>query len=436
MRKGFFHRVAAGYGCWSGFTTEAQRFCLGYSADMTLSSEAAADTAVPEARASVRALVDGAVAMRRDLHAHAELSTEEWRTQRVIIDRLNALGVEDVRPIADTGVTAIVRGALPGPHLLWRADIDGLPLVEQTGLPFASAEKAMHACGHDGHVAIALGLAELLQASKASLAGTLRFAFQPAEEHVGGAVRMIAAGVLDEPKVERLFGLHIWADAPLGHVLVREGAIFAAATHFRIIIRGRGGHASAPHETVDPIVVAAQAITALQTVVSRNVRASDTAVLTIGRIEGGVRGNVIPDEVMMSGTIRTFDPDVLTTVLARVDEILRGVTSGFGATYSFDSSTLGACVNDPASAALVAGVAGAFFGPERVHEARITGADDMNAFLDAAPGAYFLLGAAPADAARVYPHHNARFDFDEGCLPLGIELALRVIEEASGSRLG
>ncbi len=399
---------------------------------MTVSAEAA----VPDVRAEVLALVDGVVAMRRDLHAHAELSTEEWRTQRVIIERLTALGVEDVRAIADTGVTAIVRGALPGPHLLWRADIDGLPLIEETGLPFASQEKAMHACGHDGHVAIALALAEILQSSRASLAGTVRFAFQPAEEHVGGAVRMIKAGVLDDPKVERLFGLHIWADAPLGHVLVREGAIFAAATHFRIIIRGRGGHASAPHDTVDPIVVAAHAITALQTIVSRNVRASDTAVLTIGRIEGGVRGNVIPDEVMMSGTIRTFDADVLELVLKRADETLHGVTSGFGATYTFDSSTLGACVNDPASAALVAGVAGAFFGAERVHEARITGADDMNAFLDAAPGVYFLLGAAHPDAAFMYPHHSAKFDFDERCMPLGIELALRVIEEASGSRLG
>ena len=399
---------------------------------MTISSETAS---LPVARSSVQAIVVDAIAVRRDLHEHAELSTEEHRTQRVIVERLRAAGLDDVRAIADTGVTAIVRGGRPGPNLLWRADIDGLPLDEETGLPFSSRVKAMHACGHDGHTAIALAMAELLQRSRASLAGSVRFAFQPAEEHVGGAARMIEQGVLEEPRVDQVFGLHIWASAPVGHILVRAGAIFAAATHFRIIIRGRGGHAAAPQETIDPIVVAAHAITALQTVVSRSVSSEDRAVFTIGRIEGGVRGNIIPNEVMMSGTIRTFEPRVLKRVLRRIEEILQGVTSGFGASYQFDSSTLGACVNDPESAAMVEAVAAAFVGPERVAETQATGADDMCRFLEERPGAYFLLGGAPASADHVYPHHHPKFDFDERCIPLGIEMGLRIIENVTGSAL-
>ena len=386
-------------------------------------------------RPAVMALVDSAVATRRDLHEHAELSTEEHRTQALIMERLRTLGLDGVRACAGTGATAIVRGAKAGPNLLWRADIDGLPLVEETGLPFASREKAMHACGHDGHVAIALAMAEVLRRSRDALAGSVRFAFQPAEEHVGGARRMIEDGVMEAPNVDRVFGLHIWAPLAVGEVRVMAGPVFAAATHLRIIIRGRGGHASAPHQTVDPIVVAAQAIVALQTVVSRAVDPEQAAVFTIGRIQGGVRGNIIPNEVMMSGTIRTFEATVLDRVLARVDEILRGVTSAFGAEYQLDTSTLRAVVNDPACAALVAGVAGALVGPEHVGEARTTGGDDMSYFLEAAPGAYFMLGGGNVERGITWPHHHPKFDFDEACLPIGIELGLRIIEEASGSWL-
>jgi len=386
-------------------------------------------------RPAVQALADASVAVRRDLHEHAELSTEEHRTQALILERLRLLGLDDVRTCADTGATALVRGTKPGPNLLWRSDIDGLPLVEETGLPFASREKAMHACGHDGHVAIALAMAEVLQRSRDSLAGSVRFAFQPAEEHVGGARRMIAEGIMESPKVDHAYGLHIWAPIPAGEVRVTPGPVFAAATHLRIIIRGHGGHASAPHQTVDPIVVAAQAIVALQTVVSRAVDPEQTAVFTIGRIEGGVRGNIIPNEVMMSGTIRTFEAAVLKKVLDRVDDILRGVTSAFGAEYQFDTSTLPAVVNDPASAALVAGVASALLGPEHVGESRTTGGDDMAYFLEAAPGAYFMLGGGNAAGGITWPHHHPKFDFDEACLPIGIELGLRIVEAATGSSL-
>jgi amidohydrolase len=391
--------------------------------------------ALAQLRGAVVALVDETVAARRHLHRHAELSTEEHVTQAYILDRLRGIGLDDVRAIAGTGVTALVRGARPGPNLMWRADIDGLPLAEETGLPFASETQAMHACGHDGHTAIALSLAALVQEARGSLAGTVRFAFQPAEERLGGARRMIEEGILEEPRVDQVYGLHILAGFPAGELRVAPGPVFAAGTHFRVIIRGRGGHASAPQHTVDPIVVAAHAIVALQTVVSRAVAPHDEAVLTIGRIEGGNRGNIIPDQVMMSGSIRTFDPQVLDRVLRSADEILRGVTSAWRAEVQFDHSTLPAVVNDTHCAETVRRAATALLGEARVAPARETGSDDMAYFLEARPGAYFFLGGGNREKGIVHPHHTPRFDFDEECLGLGVELALRVIEEATGSAL-
>lgn len=391
---------------------------------------------LPEVRPAVKALNDDTIALRRDLHRHAELSTEERRTQAVILERLHGVAAEDVRACADTGATCLVRGALPGLNLLWRADIDALPLQEETGLPFACVDAtAMHACGHDGHVAIALAMAAVLQKSRASLAGTVRFAFQPAEEHVGGAQRMIDEGILGSPPVDRVFGLHIWAPARVGQVVVTPGPVFAASTHFRIIIRGQGGHASAPHTAVDPIVVAAHAVVALQTVVSRAVNPEATAVLTVGRIQGGVRGNIIPNEVMMSGTIRTFERHVQDRVVERAEQVLAGVTAAWGATFQFDTSTLPAVVNDPACAALAAGAAASLFGPENVVEGRTTGGDDMAYFLERAPGAYIMLGGRDPTGGPAWPHHHPKFDFDERCLDLGVELGLRTIEAAAGCTL-
>lgn len=391
---------------------------------------------LPDVRPAVRALSDDTIAVRRDIHRHAELSTEEHRTQKVIVERLRASGAEDVRPCADTGATALIRGELPGPTILWRADIDALPLQEETGLPFASdGAKTMHACGHDGHVAIALTMARALQQARASLAGTVRFAFQPAEEHVGGAQRMIDDGVMSSPPVDCVFGFHIWAPARVGQAIVTSGPVFAASTHFRVIIRGQGGHASAPHTTVDPIVVSAHAVVALQTVVSRAVNPEETAVLTIGRIQGGVRGNIIPNEVMMSGTIRTFERDVEERVVERATQVLAGVTAAWGATFQFDTSTLPAVVNDPACAALAAGAAATFLGAENVMEGRTTGGDDMAYFLERAPGAYVMLGGWNPERGPAWPHHHPKFDFDERCLDLGVELGLRIIEAATGSSL-
>lgn len=393
-------------------------------------------TRLPSPRTSVLALLDDAIAVRRDLHRHPELSTEEHRTQEVILERLRGLGLEDVRAVAGTGATAIVRGSEAGPNILWRADVDALPIEEATGLEFASENRGvMHACAHDGHVAIALALAEALQASRASLRGSVRFAFQPAEERIGGAVGMIDGGVMDDPPTDAVYGLHIWSTDAVGTLSVVPGSIFAAATHMRIIVRGRGGHASAPHTTIDPIVVAAHVIVALQTVVSRSVDPAETAVLTIGRIEGGARGNIIPAEVKMSGTMRTFEPRVSERMIARVEQVVAGVTAAWGAEYQFDHSTLPAVVNDARCAGVVETVGCGFLGDDRVSSQRITGSDDMAYYLQRAPGAYFLLGAAGA-AVPPRAHHSAQFDFDERAIGLGAEVALRIIETETSSTLG
>jgi len=387
---------------------------------------------LPAVRPSVRRLAGELVALRRDLHQHPELSWQERRTQEVVLERLRTWGLEeDARPIADTGATALVRGACPGRTLLWRADMDALPIQERNEVEYASTVPGvMHACGHDGHVAIALGLARLLHKGRRELAGNVRFVFQPAEESAGGAQRCIEAGVLDEPAVEAALGLHIAADAPLGTIVVMAGPAFAAPTAIAVTIRGRGGHAAQPHQAVDAIVVAAQAVAALQTVVSRSTDPSDTVVLTIGTIEGGERHNIIAEQVRMTGTIRTFDDKVLARTLKRVEGVLAGVTAAMGAEYEFSHYT--SCpmlVNDSAMTVLVEREARAFLGEESMLRwPPSTGADDMACFLEKVPGCYFFLGAQPRERSRHFPHHHPRFDFDERALTVGLEFALRLVE--------
>jgi amidohydrolase len=386
---------------------------------------------LPAIRPAVRRLAADLVALRRDLHRHPELSWEERRTQEVVLDRLRAWGLEDVRPIADTGATALVRGARPGRTLVWRADMDALPVQERNEVEYASAvPSVMHACGHDGHVAIALGLARLIHEGRGSLAGSVRFVFQPAEESAGGAQRCIEAGVLEEPTVDAALGLHIAADTPLGTIVAMAGPAFAAPTAIAITIRGRGGHAAQPHQAVDAIVAAAQAVVALQTVVSRSTSPADTVVLTIGTIEGGERHNIIAERVRMTGTIRTFNAKVLERTLKRVEDVLAGVTAAMGAEYELSHYT--SCpvlMNDAAMTALVEREARAFFGGEGIlRRPPSTGADDMACFLERVPGCYFFLGAQPRQRSRRFPHHHPRFDFDERALTVGLEFALRLVE--------
>jgi amidohydrolase len=378
----------------------------------------------------VQALRSSLLDLRRDFHAHPELSWKEVRTQRVILERLKELGLSDVRAIAQTGVTAIVRGRTNGANLLWRADTDALPIPERSGLPFASkTDGVMHACGHDTHIAIALTIAGLLAARRDELAGSVRFVFQPAEESSGGATRCLADGVLESPRVDRVLGLHISADVPIGAINVAPGPFFAAPTSFRIEITGRGGHAAAPHQSVDAVVVAAHAVVALQTVVSRAVAPTDPAVLTVGKVTAGFRGNVIADSATMTGTLRSYDDRVRELMIARVEEVLTGVCAAFGAEFAFRHSTnCPPLVNDPAVAAFVAREGERYFGAENIHATPSMGADDMAEFLRERPGCYFWLGARNEAKGIAGRHHDPGFVIDEDALPLGVEFGLRLLE--------
>lgn len=381
-------------------------------------------------RPEVRALRERLIATRRDLHQHPELSWKEERTQRVILERLAQIGVSDVRPIARTGATGVIHGAKPGIGVLWRADIDALPVPEKTGLAFASKnEGVMHACGHDAHAAIALGIAEALNMHRDVLAGSVRFVFQPAEEAAGGARACLDDGVLESPHIDRALGLHISADVPLGAINVAPGPFFAAPTWLKIEVLGRGGHAAAPQQSVDAVVVAGHIITALQSVVSRSLAPADTGVLTIGTMKAGFRWNVIAESATLTGTIRTYTDRVREEMLAAAERVVPGVCAAFGAEYRFEQQT--SCpplVNDAGVTSYVMDHAISFFGPNNIYGAPSMGAEDMAEFLHEVPGCYFWLGARNEAKGIAGRHHDPGFVIDEDALSLGVEFGLRLIE--------
>lgn len=386
---------------------------------------------VPDVSKAVRALLPRVVEDRRELHRFPELSWEERETQRRILAWLHEIeGLEDVRPVATTGATALLLGTVDVPAVLWRADIDALPVPEQPGLDFASENPGvMHACGHDTHIAIALGIARLLVSRREKLPGSVRFVFQPAEEACGGSDACIADGVLDQPPIARALGLHISADVPLGSINVGAGPFFAAPTAFTIDITGRGGHAAAPHQSVDSVVVAAHVITALQTVVSRSVAPTDTAVLTVGKVEAGYRGNVIAASARLQGTIRTYTDEVRARVLAQTEQIIAGVCDAFEAEYRFEhDTTCPPLVNDDHVTTLVQREAASYFGPNAILSVPSMGAEDMSVFLRERPGCYFWLGARNEAKGIAGRHHDAGFAIDEDALGLGVEFGARVIE--------
>lgn len=389
-----------------------------------------ASPALPTLRPAIRRLTSQLIADRRHLHQHPELSWQEHETQGYLLRRLAEIGLADVRPIARTGATALLEGGRPGPCVLWRADIDALPVPEKSGLPFASInDGVMHACGHDTHMAIALALAAWARDERARLPGAIRFVFQPAEESAGGAAACIADGVLENPRVAVALGLHISADIPIGAINLAPGPFFAAPTAIRIEISGRGGHAAAPHQSVDAVVVAAHAITALQTVISRSLPPSEQAVLTIGKVQGGFRGNVIAESATMTGTVRSYSTPVRDLIVRRIEDILAGVCAAFGATFTFVHET--SCpplVNDPTVTAAVLDLARDYFGPQRVIGVPTMGAEDMSLFLEARPGCYFWLGARNEANGIAGRHHDPGFVIDEDALLLGTEFGARIIE--------
>lgn len=386
-------------------------------------------------------LLERLVSLRRDFHQHPELAHQEHRTAGVVADVLREAGLDEVRTqVGTTGVVGVLRGARPGRTVLLRADMDALPLTEaDRGQPYRSRnEGAHHACGHDGHLAILLVAARVLAERRAALPGTVLFVFQPAEEQVGGAAGMIEAGALADPPPDATFGLHLWTNLPAGRVDARPGPVFAAADAFTIRLAGRGGHGAMPHQTADPIVCAAHLVVALQTLVSREMDPFEPAALTIGSIHGGTAHNIIPAQVELHGTLRTFEGATRTRLLDRLADLVRDIARMFRLEGEVTVPPgCPACVNDPAMADLVTRVAAEVVGAEHVSSTqRTAGADDMALFLDAAPGCYFLLGAADPERGLDSPHHSPAFDFDEAALPIGVRLlvgvATRYLSTGSG----
>jgi len=369
-------------------------------------------------------LLEAVVAIRRDLHAHPELGFEETRTAGIVARRLRDLGYEVHEGIAITGVIGILRGTHPGKTIMLRADMDALPLPEEVDSPYASTVVGkMHACGHDGHVAMLLGAAEILAGRKTEIAGTLVLCFQPAEEGKGGARAMVAEGMLERFKIERAYGLHLFSQLPTGVLGFREGPFYASSDSIEITIRGHGGHGAAPHLSIDPILVAAEFIVSVQKVVSRQVDPLEPAVVTVGAIAGGTTHNVIPSTVKLMGTVRAFNHEVREKMAERIERVLRGVCEASGATYEFEYLwRYPVTSNDAAQTEYARSVAEREFGSERVITSeKHMGAEDFSFFAEKIPACYFVVGCHGNDRSG-FPHHHGKFDIDEAALETGVRI--------------
>ena len=415
--------------------TELKHFALGLlllAVTQTVTAQQQIDALAAEVEPKV-------IAWRRDIHQHPELGNREVRTAKLVADHLRALGLEVQTGVAHTGVVALLRGSKPGPVVALRADMDALPVTEEVELPFASKVRTqwagketgvMHACGHDTHVAILMGTAEILTRMKADLPGTVRFIFQPAEEgpppgEEGGAQLMIKQGVMESPKPDAVFGLHIGSQFETGQLAYRPGPAMAASDILRITVKGRQTHGASPWGGVDPIVVAAQIVLGLQTIVSRQVNISkEPAVVTIGGIDGGNRFNIIPDKVEMVGTVRTFDEPLRDDIHRRIRATAENIAAASGATAEVSiEKGYAVTVNDPAltqrmlpTLERVAGSGNVVLTDRRM------GAEDFSFLAQKAPGLFVFLGGSPrgTDLSKVAFNHSPRFYIDESALVLGV----------------
>ncbi|MGE3268036.1 MAG: M20 family metallopeptidase [Chloroflexota bacterium] len=385
-----------------------------------------------ELRAAIAALQDQMVADRRHFHAHPELAFEEFETAAYVAERLQSLGLEVRTGVGKTGVVAVVRGGRPGKTVLLRADMDALPIPEDSDQPYVSTRPGvMHACGHDGHTAILLAVARILADRRESLPGNVVLAFQPAEERPpGGALGMIADGAMENPKVDAAFGLHL-TSAPVGTVGMRPGPAMAAADAFRAEIIGVGGHASRPHSAVDPVLIAAQVVTALHTIVSRQVDPLQSAVITVGTIQAGTVPNVIPATATMAGSVRTFDQALRESLAKKIERTIIGVAQAMGGDarveYNFGYPVL---TNEAEMTEFVRSVALDVVGRENTRtNPPIMASEDVGYFIEkAGSGCYFTVGILNEAKGITVTNHNPGFDMDEAALPIGVEMLVTIVE--------
>lgn len=418
------------------------KFCLIAFSLFSLAVSAQNTKLKVAAAAKADALQAKLVAWRRDFHEHPELGNREVRTAGIIAKHLQSLGIEVKTGIATTGVVGILKGGKPGPVVALRADMDGLPVTERVNLPFASKIKTtyngqevgtMHACGHDSHMAILMAVAEVLSGMKKDLAGTVKFIFQPAEEGApygekGGAEEMVKQGVLTNPKVDAIFGLHINSSLEAGTITCRPGGTMAGVNDMLITVKGKSSHGAYPWQSVDPVVVSAQIISSLQTVVSRNVNVTQNpAVVTIGAIKGGTRFNIIPETVEMQGTLRFFTDADEKLITQRVKQIAEKTAEAYNATADVKipySNHYPVTYNDPALTAQMLPTLQATAGKDKVLQVPpVTGAEDFSFYQEKVPGIFFFLGGMPkgGNALTAPPHHTPDFFIDESGFTLGVK---------------
>lgn len=400
--------------------------------------------------AQIETVMPQVIEWRRDFHEYPELGNREFRSAGIIAEHLEALGMEVQTGVAHTGVVGILRGARPGPVVALRADMDALPVEERADVPFASRVRTqyngqdvgvMHACGHDNHMAILMGAASVLAGMKDELTGTIMFIFQPAEEGApqgeeGGAELMLKEGLFDVIKPDAVFGLHVWP-IPAGQIAVREGGTMASSDTFTIRVNGQQTHGAAPWAGIDPIVVASQIVLGLQTIPSRQLDSTLTpSIVTVGAINGGVRSNIIPDNVEMVGTLRTFDAEIRRQIHQRVERTATQIAASAGATVDVDIS-LGYPVtfNDPALTRQMVPTLQRVAGERFTEASLITGAEDFSYYANEVPGVFFFLGIGADDPALVHPNHSPYFYADERALPVGVTamtaLALDFLQNGS-----
>lgn len=378
-----------------------------------------------EIRQRVAAATEELIRLRRDFHAHPELGFQEYRSQQIIIDYLAALGLKPEK-IAGTGIVAQLKGSRPGPALLLRSDMDALPIQELTKLPFASTRPGlMHACGHDGHMAMLLIAARILTDLQPQLAGTVKLIFQPNEED-SGAWKMIDEGVMNNPEVDLALGIHLWAQCPTGRIDIVDGPQMAASYYFDLSIIGRGGHAGFAHESIDPVYVASLIMQAVQGIQTREVNALDPAVIMFTRMDAGSSSTIIPERVALQGSIRFLYPEG-EALFARFENIVQHICAAYRAEYQLSFKKGNALLsNDPAAAARARQSAAEVVGADQVTtRIRTMAGEDFSDYLAHAPGAFAFVGCANPTQGEAFPHHHPRFNIDEDALALGTELHLR-----------
>ena len=380
----------------------------------------------------VEAIKDILIQWRRDFHQYPELGFEEHRTSSIIAETLISFGMSPKTGVGKTGVTADLNFG-EGPTIALRADMDALPMQETSGLSFSSKhDGVMHACGHDGHMAMLLGAAKILSQMDKELTGTIRFIFQPAEEGEGGARYMIEDGCLEG--VDEIYGIHVWNYQPVGEVGTKEGPILAAADLFDIIIKGVGGHGATPQGTVDAVIVAAHLIQALQTIVSRNTNPLESTVITIGEINGGHNFNIIADKVRLAGTTRAYTKENRSLIQRRMQEIIDGIAKSFGAEITFNyTDGYPPTINHAGPVKKVLQAAGKVVGPGAGEPYLSMGGEDFSYYLQKVPGCFFFVGSAP-DGQRQFstPHHCSHFNMDESALSVGTSVYLHLVEDILG----